>query len=75
MVHKYRPDFIIRLTTGTHLVLEVKGQDTEQDKVKREFLNEWVEAGNQDGRFGKWCWDVSLSPSDVPDIVEKAVNQ
>jgi type III restriction enzyme len=36
VVHKYRPDFIIRLKTG-FLVLETKGQDTDQDKTKRGF--------------------------------------
>jgi hypothetical protein len=32
-LHKYRPDFIIRLKTGNYLVLETKGQD----KAKRAF--------------------------------------
>lgn len=73
VVHKYRPDFIIRLTTGTNLVLEVKGQDTQKDRVKRQYLDEWVQAVNQDGRFGKWRWDVSLYPSDVLDIIQRTV--
>lgn len=73
VVHKYRPDFIIRLVTGTHLVLEVKGQDSQKDRVKRQYLAEWVQAVNQDGRFGKWCWDVSHYPSDVTDLIQKAV--
>lgn len=72
VTHKYRPDFIIRLTTGTHLILEVKGQDTRQDRVKREYLREWVDAVNQDGRFGRWTWDVSYIPSDVLDKIDKA---
>ncbi|MEN6371752.1 MAG: DEAD/DEAH box helicase family protein [Armatimonadota bacterium] len=72
VVRKYRPDFIIKLTTGTNLVLEVKGQDTKQDKVKRDYLQEWINAVNQNGCFGKWTWDVSYSPSDVLDIIHKA---
>lgn len=35
VVHKYRPDFIIRLKSGNFLVLEVKGQETQQDQTKR----------------------------------------
>ena len=35
VVRKYRPDFLIRLTNGKNLVVEVKGQDTEEDKTKR----------------------------------------
>jgi type III restriction enzyme len=34
-VRKYRPDFLVWLTNGEMLVLETKGQDTEQDKIKR----------------------------------------
>ena len=35
VVRKYRPDFLIRLASGKHIILEVKGQDTEQDQVKQ----------------------------------------
>jgi type III restriction enzyme len=70
-VHKYRPDFLVRLTNGVVLVLETKGQDTPKDRTKREFLGDWVEAVNEHGGFGRWVWDVSLSPSDVADILER----
>jgi len=66
-VHKYRPDFLIRLTNGLRLVLEVKGENTDQDRTKREFLAEWVEAVNEDGGFGRWACAVSFTPSDLPD--------
>lgn len=71
VVRKYRPDFLIRLTTGEHLVLETKGQDTDQDKAKRLFLAEWVAAVNAHGGFGRWRWDVSHNPGDVPGILAK----
>ncbi len=69
IVRKYRPDFLIKLKTGDFLVLETKGQDTQQDKTKRSFLDEWVKAVNQQGGFGKWSWAVSHDPSDVPDLL------
>lgn len=53
VVQKYRPDFLIRLATGKMLVLEVKGQDSQQNRTKREFLAEWVKAVNAHGGFGK----------------------
>lgn len=71
VVRKYRPDFIIRLTNGMSLVLEVKGQDTQQDKTKRDFLAEWVRAVNQKGGFGRWAWDVSRHPGDVAEILAR----
>ena len=70
-VARYRPDFLIRLRDGRTLVLEVKGQDTPRDRAKREALDEWVEAVNADGRFGRWCRDVSYAPGDVLDILRK----
>ncbi|WP_411725642.1 BPTD_3080 family restriction endonuclease [Methyloglobulus sp.] len=65
VIRKYYPDFIIRLSNGEHLVLEVKGKDTQQDRTKREFLNEWVNAVNEYGGFGRWHWAVSFEPSDL----------
>jgi type III restriction enzyme len=73
VVHKYRPDFIIRLKTGRFLVLETKGQETDQDKTKRTFLEEWVKAVNEHGGFGKWSSAVSKQPGDVVGIVEQSI--
>jgi type III restriction enzyme len=53
------------------LVLEVKGMDDQQNKTKRQYLDEWVTAINTDGRFGKWSWAVSRRTSDVKDIIRK----
>ncbi|HUW19517.1 MAG TPA: DEAD/DEAH box helicase family protein [Sedimentisphaerales bacterium] len=70
IVKKYRPDFIIGLKTGNFLVLETKGQDTQKDKTKRAFLDEWVRAVNEKGGFGKWLWAVSHDVSDLPEILQ-----
>ncbi|MCX9013763.1 MAG: DEAD/DEAH box helicase family protein [Candidatus Methanoperedens sp.] len=71
VIHKYYPDFLIRLNNGKMLILEVKGKDDQQNKTKRKYLDEWVNAVNSDGRFGKWCWDVSFRTSDLKDIIIK----
>ncbi|MGO8749562.1 MAG: BPTD_3080 family restriction endonuclease [Thermoguttaceae bacterium] len=70
-VRKYRPDFLIRLTNGRMLVLEVKGEDDQQNQTKRRFLDEWCRAVNEQGGFGTWSWDISWHPSDVKDILAK----
>jgi hypothetical protein len=54
VVRKYRPDFIVRLKNGDYLVLETKGQDTEQDRVKCRYLDEWVQGVSAHGGFGHW---------------------
>ncbi len=73
LVKKYRPDFIIRLKNGQTLIMECKGMDTQKDKTKRRFLDEWVKAINADGRFGSWQWAVSKKPRDVPGILDLAM--
>ena len=75
VVKKYRPDFIIRLKTGKFLILETKGQGTQQDKTKREFLDEWVISVNEYGGFGLWQWAVSNDPADVAGILEDAISK
>lgn len=71
VVRKYIPDFLIRLTNGLTLVLEVKGRETEKDRVKREALKEWVATVNECGEFGKWACDISYHIADVDGIVRR----
>lgn len=73
VVRKYRPDFIIRLRSGGMLVLETKGRDRDQDRTKRQFLDEWVKAVNAHSGFGRWSWDVSMNPGDIHDILARHV--
>ena len=74
VVRKYRPDYIIRLRSGRHLVLEIKGQDDEQNQTKRSFLDQWIKAVNAHGGFGLWSWDVSRDPADIKDILDRHAN-
>ena len=69
VVHKYRPDFIVRLKTREMLVLEVKGRDRDNDRTKRTYLREWVDAVNDHGGFGRWSCAVSRTPGEVHDIL------
>jgi len=59
------------LQSGTSLVLETKGRDTEQDRTKQRFLEQWVQAVNTHGGFGLWAWDVSRAPDDSADILAR----
>lgn len=69
VVRRYFPDFIIKLTTGEYLVLETKGQDNEQNKTKRTYLDEWCRAVNEHGGFGRWSWAVSFDPNDLEALL------
>lgn len=72
VVRKYRPDFLVRLKGGDLLVLETKGQDPEQDKVKRLYLDEWTQAVNAQGGFGRWRCAVAKAPGEIRDILIKS---
>ena len=50
----YIPDFIVRLTTGETVVLEVKGQDDRTAKDKHEALERWCKAVTALHDFGPW---------------------
>ncbi len=69
ILRDFRPDYLVRLTTRKILVLEVKGQDTQEQQTKREFLNEWVKGVNSHGGFGAWAADVSHHPGDIHEIL------
>lgn len=69
--HRYEPDFVVRLSGGTTLVLEVKGaaglvhgDDENRVEAKRAAAEKWVTAVNNAGRDGRWayvyCDEVSL---------------
>lgn len=68
---RYLPDFLIRLSNGKTLVLEIKGEDSEQNRAKRAALEAWVQAVNAKGGFGIWCWDVVFNPGQMQDILLK----
>ncbi|MBW7855913.1 MAG: DEAD/DEAH box helicase family protein [Ignavibacteria bacterium] len=72
VVRRFFPDFLIKLTTGENLIVETKGQDNEQNKTKRAFLDEWCRAINQHGGFGKWSWAVSFDPNDLDQILQNS---
>lgn len=70
-IAKFRPDFLVRLRNGVTLVLEVKGQDSPKERAKRLAMSEWVNAVNDDGRFGRWAFACSFQPGEVIDILHE----
>ena len=66
---RFIPDFLVKLTNGKTLVLEIKGQDSEQNKAKRDALDLWVRGVNSHGGFGVWCWDVAFEMAQINDVL------
>jgi type III restriction enzyme len=66
---RYLPDFLIRLTNGKTLVLEIKGEDSEQNRAKLAAMRTWVDAVNAKGGFGRWCCDVVYEMAKMQDVI------
>lgn len=63
------PDYLIRLSNGKTLVLEVKGVDDERNRVKRAAMEVWIKTVNEQGGFGQWCFDVVFEPARTRDAL------
>jgi type III restriction enzyme len=68
---RFVPDFLIRMRDGKTLVLEIKGEDSAQNRAKRSALDSWVKAVNAKGGFGGWAWDVVFQPAQMRDVLDK----
>ncbi len=66
---------MVRLTNGRSLALEIKGEDSEQNRAKRVALDLWVKGVNAKGGFGLWCWDVAFQPAEVHDILSRRTKE
>ncbi len=61
-MHHHTPDFLIALTDGTMLVVEVKGLEREQDRSKEAGAGRWIDAVNHWGKLGAWRYAKIFSP-------------
>ncbi len=54
---QYLPDFLVRLRSGTYLVVEIKGLRDAEDAAKADTMHsQWIPGVNNLGRFGRWAF-------------------
>ena len=70
VVRRYIPDFLIRLTGGTTLVLEVKGEPRDIDESKWTYARDWITAVNTHGGFGHWAFAVLTPDNDLTRLID-----
>ena len=63
--YNYVPDFLVKMQNGTMLLLEIKGQEDNQDKAKHDSARRWVSAVNNWAKLGKWDLHVCRRPSNA----------
>lgn len=73
VVRQYVPDFLIKLDNGKTLVLEIKGQDSAQNRAKRLALVNWCKAVNDLGEYGEWYSDVAFDTAEIEGILRKYI--
>lgn len=70
IAHSYFPDFIVRLSNGTTLLLEIKGEEREKDRAKHQAARRWVSAVNHWGQLGNWAFHACRDPQQVIDEIK-----
>ena len=78
---RYYPDFVVRLRPDgaeawrledeTNLIIETKGAAEAQAKVKQQYLDLWIKAVNQDGRWGRWENFGLAFEQDLPRLIAR----
>jgi type III restriction enzyme len=76
----YEPDFLVRLTNGLTLVLEIKGQQRGDTDAKHQAARRWVQAVNRwgrlgEGRLGEWdflpCREPQSLAQEIGGVLER----
>ncbi len=73
LTRRYLPDFLVRLTNGKMLVLEVKGIETDESRAKHKALCEWCEAVSNIKTYGEWVCDTAYSPLEIDGIISECL--
>ncbi|RIK57231.1 MAG: hypothetical protein DCC63_14720 [Nitrospira sp.] len=72
--HGYEPDFLVRLTNGVTLIVEIKGHEDERDRAKHNAARKWVLAVNHWNQLGQWDFHVCKDPQLLEMEIAKIAN-
>jgi len=59
---RYVPDFIVVTDRGWYVIVEIKGQDTDDADIKTKAAQRWVNAVNRLGQHGVWHYLLVTDP-------------
>lgn len=68
---RYIPDFLVVMESGENLIIEIKGQVTDDAEVKRTAAQRWVDAVNRLGQHGTWDYRLITNPNDLGPELDK----
>jgi type III restriction enzyme len=64
-------DFLVRLTTGVSVLVEIKGEEDERDRAKHQAARRWISAVNHWGREGQWEFVVCRDPQQLGNMLAR----
>ncbi len=72
--HHYEPDFVVRVSGGAFVVLEIKGLKGEihdQDRVhaKEQAATTWCKAVSNLGRYGDWVYEIARTEAELHEML------
>jgi len=67
---KYLPDFLVELTNGDRLIIEIKGQVGDA-MIKKSAAERWCRAVTNDGKFGRWAYHICWGADDVKKVLDE----
>ena len=68
VARKYLPDFVVEMTDGSFLIVEIKGQEGDA-AIKKAAGERWCKAVSNDGRFGGWAYSICWGPNDIMNVL------
>lgn len=69
--HNHRPDFIVRLSSGLLVALEIKGHQRELDGIKIKAGEKWAGAVNAYYGERRWAYHVCFNPDALDEQLAK----
>lgn len=70
--HHFEPDYVLRMKSGKTTVLEMKGEEDDQDRAKHQAARRWITAVNNWGRLGVWDFLVCRDPQVLPKLLAQS---
>jgi len=71
--YRHEPDYLVRLKNGKTLILEIKGEEDDQDRAKHQAAKRWVTAINDWGRLDVWDFVVCRDPALIPRQIAQMI--
>jgi type III restriction enzyme len=68
VLRKYFPDFIVEMTDGSFLIVEIKGQEGDA-AIKKAAGERWCKAVTNDGHFGSWAYHICWGANDIIEVL------